>query len=210
MPDARRPPIIRSVKVIGLTGGIGSGKSTVARLLAGMGAVTLDLDKVGHDVLRQADVRNRLVAAFGRGILAADGEIDRSKLGRLVFRNAEALEHLNAITHPEIDRAVNGRLEGYRRQGAAVVVLEAAAILESGRGPGFDELWVTAVPEEVALERLAGRGDLSRAEAEMRIRSQLSNEERARQADVVISTDCSLEELRNRVAAEWRKLQERL
>ena len=75
------------MKVIGLTGGIGSGKSTVARLLAGMGAVTLDLDKVGHDVLRQADVRNRLVAAFGRGILAADGEIDRSKLGRLVFRD---------------------------------------------------------------------------------------------------------------------------
>jgi dephospho-CoA kinase len=198
------------MKVIGLTGGIGSGKSTVARFLAGMGAVNVDLDRVGHEVLKQQEVRERLVGEFGRRILGGDGEIDRAKLGSLVFNNPEALSRLNAITHPAIDKTISDILEDYRRQGAKVVVLEAAAILEGGRGGDFDELWVTVAPEKVALERLAGRGDLSREEAVARIRSQLSDEERIRQADVVINTDCSLNELKERVAAEWQKLLDRL
>jgi dephospho-CoA kinase len=198
------------VKVIGLTGGIGSGKSTVARLLAGLGAITVDLDKIGHRVLKQAAVRERLVGEFGRDILADNGEIDRVKLGRSVFGDADALHRLNRITHPAIDNAIRGILEEYRRWGAGVVVLEAAAILEAGRAEGFDELWVTVAPEEVVLARLAGRGDLSAEEAAARLRSQLSNEERARQANVIIDTNGTLEELREKVAVEWQKLQARL
>jgi dephospho-CoA kinase len=198
------------MKVIGLTGGIGSGKSTVGRLLAEMGAITVDLDRVGHEVLKQANVRERLVGEFGRGILAGKGEIDRARLGRLVFNDPGALSRLNAIVHPAIDAAVRARLEEHRRQGVKVVVLEAAALLEAGRGGEFDELWVTAAPEDVALGRLAGRGDLSGEEAAARLRSQLSNEARLRQADVVIDTDCTLDELKQRVAVEWRKLLERL
>jgi dephospho-CoA kinase len=198
------------MKVIGLTGGIGSGKSTVARLLAGLGAVTVDLDRVGHQVLKQAAVRERLIGEFGRDILAGNGEIDRVKLGRSVFGDADALQRLNGITHPAIDNAIKGILEECRRQGAEVVVLEAAAILEAGRAEGFDELWVTVAPEEVALARLAGRGDLSPEEAAARLRSQLSNEERARQADVIIDTDGTIDDVKERVAAEWRRLQARL
>ena len=209
MPGARLPNIIRSVKVIGLTGGIGSGKSTVARFLEEMGAVTIDLDRVGHEVLKEAEIRNRLAGEFGRDIMAAGGEIDRAKLGRLVFNDPEALSGLNAIVHPAIDKKVSHLLDGYRRQGQRVVVLEAAAMLEAGRGEDFDELWVTTAPEELALARLSGRTGLSREEALTRLRSQLSNEERVRQADVVIDTDCTLDELKERVAAEWRKLQER-
>ncbi len=94
------------MKVIGLTGGIGSGKSTVARFLSEMGAVTLDLDSVGHEVLKQADVRERLVREFGRGILDSRGEIDRAALGRTVFNDSQALARLNGITHPAIDAVV--------------------------------------------------------------------------------------------------------
>jgi dephospho-CoA kinase len=198
------------MKVIGLTGGIGSGKSTVARLLAGLGAVTVDLDKMGHRILKLEDVRDRLVEEFGKGILDARSRISRTKLGRLVFNDPEALARLNAVAHPRIDQAVGGMLDFYRRQGAEVVVLEAAAILEAGRTKGFDEIWVTIAPEELMLERVAGRGGISRKQAGARLRSQLSNEERIRQADVVIDTDCPLEMLRDRVAAEWRRLRERL
>jgi dephospho-CoA kinase len=198
------------MKVIGLTGGIGSGKSTVAGFLAELGAATLDLDKVGHEVLKQAGVRERLVNEFGRDILNKDGEVDRARLGRLVFNDSHALAGLNAITHPAIDTAVAVKLDGFRRRGAKVAVLEAAALLEAGRGEFFDEVWVTAAPEEVALARLAGRGDLSREEAAARVRSQLSNEERARLADTIIDTVGTLEEVRERVAAAWEKLMKRL
>ena len=198
------------MKVIGLTGGIGSGKSTVAQFLEELGAVFMDLDKVGHEVLKQEEVREMLVSEFGRDILASDGEIDRARLGRLVFNDPEKLSRLNTITHPAIDKTTSDRLEDYRQKGTRVAVLEAAAILEAGRGQVFDEIWVTIAPEEVALDRLAGRAGFSREEAEERLRSQLSNEERIRQADVVIGTDCTLDELKERVAAEWHKLLGRL
>jgi dephospho-CoA kinase len=198
------------MKVIGLTGGIGSGKSTVARFLAEMGAVTFDLDSVGHEVLKRVDVRKRLVVEFGRGILDSRGEVDRARLGRLVFNSRDALEQLNRITHPAIDAVVRAKLDEQSRRGTRVVVLEAAAILEAGRAASFDELWLTVVPEDVSLERLAGRGDLSREEALERLRSQLSNEERLRRADVVIDTNCTLDELKEKVAMEWRRLLERL
>ena len=198
------------MKVIGLTGGIGSGKSTVARFLTEMGAVTIDLDKIGHEVLKQAEIKKRLAGEFGRDFVDADGEIDRTGLGRLVFNNPAALARLNAITHPAIDKKVSQLLEGYRQKGERVVLLEAAAMLEAGRGEDFDELWVAVAPEEVALARLEGRGGLSREEALTRLRSQLTNEERVRQADVIINTDCTLDELKQRVAAEWRKLMERM
>lgn len=198
------------MKVIGLTGGIGSGKSTVARFLAELGAVTIDLDKVGHEVLEQPDVRARVAAEFGQGILDSRGEVDRGRLGRLVFTDGDALARLNKITHPAIDETVRAKLDEQRRRGTKVVVLEAAAILEAGKTAGFDELWVTVATEEVALERLAGRGGLSRKEALARIRSQLSNEERLRHADVVIDTDLSLDELKEKVTVEWRRLLERL
>jgi dephospho-CoA kinase len=202
--------IIRDMKVIGLTGGIGSGKSTVARFLAEMGVVTLDLDSVGHEVLKQEGVREELVREFGRGILDGRGEIDRARLGRLGFNDKSALSRLNAITHPAIDAVVRNQLDEERRRGTKVVVLEAAAILEAGKAAGFDELWVTVAPEKVALERLAGRGGLSRQETLERLRSQFSNDERIRRADVVIDTDIPLDELKEKVAATWHKLQDRL
>jgi dephospho-CoA kinase len=198
------------MKIIGLTGGIGSGKSTVARLLEEMGAVIVDLDKVGHEALKQKEAREKLVSEFGEGILNNGGDIDRARLGAIVFNDSKALSRLNRIVHPIIDDIVKTKVAGYLREGVEVVVLEAAAMLDAGRSSQVDEVWVTIAPESVVLERLAGRTGYSEAEAKARIKSQMTGEERVKQADVVIDTDCTLDELKTRVTAEWNRLRKRL
>jgi len=199
------------MKVIGLTGGIGSGKSTVAQSLTELGAAIVDLDRVGHEALKAGgETWERIVGEFGKSILTPGGDIDRARLGEIVFNNPEALARLNRIMHPVIDTMVNAKVEEYRRQGAKVVVLEAAAMLEADRASQVDELWVTIAPEATLMNRLVERPGLSEEEAKARISSQMSSEERVRHADVVIDTDCTLDELKARVLVEWQKLQARL
>jgi dephospho-CoA kinase len=199
------------MKVIGLTGGIGSGKSTVARFLAELGAAVIDLDKVGHDVLNKGGGPYReVVSEFGKDVLTADGEIDRAKLGKIVFNDSQALQRLNGITHPAIDKAVDRIIREQRRKGAKAVIFEAAALLEAGRAFQVDEIWVTVAPEATVLQRLNARSGYSAAEAEARIRAQMTNGEKIKRANVVIDTDCSQDELKARVTAEWQKLLQRL
>ena len=198
------------MRIIGLTGGIGSGKSTAAGFLAKMGAVVVDLDKAGHDVLKQREIREKLVSEFGTEILGNNGEIDRSRFGKKVFNDRKALKKLNNIVHPAIDEVVRDKTEEYRRQGIKVVVFEAAAMLDAGRDWQVDEVWVTVAPEEMVLKRLSGRQGFTEADVKARIRSQITNEERIRQADLVIVNDGTLEGLRERIKTEWEKLQERL
>lgn len=196
------------MKVIGLTGGIGSGKSTVAQFLAELGAIIIDADKMGHEALKpDSEVRQQVVAAFGRQIVNANGDIDRSRLGEIVFGNAEARERLNRIMHPPLYDMVKARLEECRRQGAGVVVLEAPLLIEAGWQSLADEVWVTVAPEATVLNRLQERSGLSEPESLVRIRSQLPSEERLKHADVVIDTDCSPGELKNRVTRLWPGLQ---
>jgi dephospho-CoA kinase len=198
------------MKVIGLTGGIGSGKSTVAQFLEELGAVILDVDKVGHEALKPGtEVWERVVNEFGKGIVTVSGDIDRAKLGELVFNNPEALARLNRIMHPAMDNMIRAKLEEYQRQGVNVVVLEAPILLEAERTSQVDEIWVAVAPETTVLKRLSERTSLSEQEAKARIRAQLSAEERIKHADVVIDTDCSLDELKARVAVLWHKLQSR-
>ena len=195
------------MKVIGLTGGIGSGKSTVSRFLAELGAVILDADRVGHEALKPGtEVCREVVAAFGRQILTPGGNIDRAKLGGIVFDNPESLSQLNRIMHPRMYDMVKARLEEYRRQGAGVVVLEAPLLVEAGWTSLVDEVWVTVASEATVLRRLKGREGLSESASLARIRSQLSPEERIKHADVVINTDCGLDELKARVGELWREL----
>jgi len=195
------------MKVIGLTGGIGSGKSTVSKLLAELGAVIVDADKVGHEALRRdTEVWREVVAAFGWQVLTPTEDIDREKLGGIVFNSPELLTRLNQITHPRMYDMVKVQLEEYRQQGVGVVVLEAPLLLEAGWTSLVDEVWVTVALEATVLKRLEGRVGLSRKESLARIRSQLSFEERAERADVVINTDCSLDELEAKVKKLWDKL----
>lgn len=199
------------MKIIGLTGGIGTGKSTVARFLTELGAVVIDLDKTGREALdKDEKARRQVIEIFGQGILAPDGEIDRAKLGEIVFKDRASLLRLNSIIHPVIDGIIAKRIKQYHRQGVKVVVLEAAAMVDAGKTAQVEELWVTIAPEDTVIKRLKERSGYSSAEAMARINAQLSNEERLKKADVVINTDCSLDELKTRVTAEWRKLQERI
>jgi len=193
------------MKVIGLTGGIGSGKSTVSQFLAELGAVILDADKVGHEAFKpNTELWRQVVAAFGRRILTPDGDIDREKLGEIVFGNPESLARLNQIMHPGMYDIVKAQLGEYRQQGMEVVVLEAPLLIEAGWTSLVDEVWVTVASEATVLSRLQEQKGLSRQESLARIHSQLLSEERVRRADVVIDTDCNLDELRARVGELWR------
>ena len=196
------------MKVIGLTGGIGSGKSTVSQFLAELGAVILNADEIGHEAFKpDTEIWHQLVAAFGRQILTPEGNIDRKKLGNAVFSNPKSLSRLNQIMHPRMYDMVKAQLEEYRRQGKRVVVLEASLLLEVGWTSLVDEVWVTNVSEATVLKRLEGRTGLSKTESLARIRSQLSTAERVRHADVVINTDCDLDELRSRVKELGQRLE---
>ena len=196
------------MKVIGLTGGIGSGKSTVAGFLAELAAVILNADEVGHKALKpDTEIWRQVVAALGSQILTPDGNIDRKKLGNIAFSDPESLSRLNQIMHPRMYDMVKAQLEEYRRQGVGIVVLEAPLLLEASWAPLVDEVWVTTAPEATVLKRLEERTGLSQAESLARLRSQLSSEERGRQADVVINTDCDLDELRSKVKGLWQKLE---
>ncbi len=193
------------MKVIGLTGGIGSGKSTVARFLAELGAVILDADKIGHEImLPDGRAWQQVVAAFGRRIVAANGDIDRETLGKIVFASSEARTRLNRIMHPVIYDAVKARLQECRQEGASVAVLEAPLLLEAGWKSLVDEVWVTVASEETVLKRLRERARFTEQESLARIRSQLPSNARIEQADIIIDTDCNLDELKARVKKRWQ------
>ncbi len=196
------------MKVIGLTGGIGSGKSTVSQFLAELGTVILNADEIGHEALKpDTEIWRQVVAAFGRQILTPDGNLDRKKLGDIVFGNPESLSRLNRIMHPRMYDMVKAQLEEYRRQGMGVVVLEAPLLLEAGWTSLVDEVWVTTASESTVLKRLEEQKGLSGEEALARIRSQLPSEERVRHANVVINTDCDLDELKSKVKELWQRLE---
>jgi len=195
------------MKVIGLTGGIGSGKSTVSQFLAELGAVIINADKVGHEAFKpDTEIWREIVSAFGRQILTSNGDIDHKKLGEIVFGNPDSLARLNQIMHPRMYDMVKAQLEEYRRQGVGVVVLEAPLLLEAGWTPLVDEVWVTVAPKSTMLKRLQERTRMTEQESLARIRTQMSDEERVKHADVVINTDCSLDELKARVSSLWQKL----
>jgi len=198
------------MKVIGLTGGIGSGKSTVSQFLAELGAIIVDADKVGHEALKPGSkVWQQVVNEFGKSIVTAGGDIDRAKLGELVFSNHTARARLNRIMHPPMYNTVKARLEEYRRKGVKVVVLEAPLLLEASWTSLVNEVWVTVAPEATVLKRLRERSGLSEQKARARIHSQLPTEARMRHADVVIDTDGSLDELKEKVNELWQRLKAR-
>jgi len=195
------------MKIIGLTGGIGSGKSTIAGLLAGLGAVIIDADKIGHEVLN-ADIKahKQVVAAFGKQILNPDGSVDRRELGKIVFADRKALSRLNRIMHPRIYRVVKAKLEQYKKQGVKAVVIDAPLLIEASWATMVDAVWVVTATEASVIKRLEKTG-LSRDETMLRIRSQLTESERARVANVVIYNDYSPDELKQKVNKLWQGLQ---
>lgn len=194
--------------VIGLTGGIASGKSTVAKMLSELGAVVIDADKVGHEVFRpHTEAWRKVVAAFGKDILGQNEAIDRSKLAQLVFDDPKALKRLNSIMHPLMHEIVREKIEGLRREGTEVVVLEATLLIEAKWTDLVDQVWVTITPEDAVVNRLVSQKGFAEEQAEARIKSQTPISQRAKRADVVIRNDSDIATLRKKVEGLWQKLQ---
>ena len=193
------------MKVIGLTGGIGSGKSTVSATMAELGAVLLNADLIGHEAyLPHKNVWQEVVDAFGRDILNDKDEVERPKLGALVFGNPDNLQKLNSIVHPWMYRTMEGLLKEQEAKGTKVVVLEAAILFEAKWTPLVNEVWVTVASEENVIQRLQARNGLTPEQVRARIQSQMSSEERARQAQVVIDTNCTIPEVQQKVRELWK------
>jgi dephospho-CoA kinase len=196
-----------AVRVIGLTGGIGSGKSTVADILEALGAKIIRADSVGHEVYRpRTQGWQRVTEAFGRDILAPDGSIDRQKLGAVVFSDAHARAQLNAIVHPLIAAEIRRRIEAHRAAGSLEpIVVEAAVLIEAGWLSLVDEVWLVVADRDVVIDRLGKQRRLAPEEARVRIAAQLGDAERQRYAHVVIRNTGSLEELREQVRTLWAR-----
>jgi len=199
------------MRIIGLTGGIASGKSLVSQQLVELGAVVVDADKLGHETYRKGTETHRAVAeAFGPDVVGPDGEIDRRALGAKVFGDPEARRRLEEIVWPAIRRLAAERLAGLREQSVPVVVLEAAVLIEANWLDLVDEVWLVEAPPETVRQRLSDRNGLTPEQAEARLRAQLTNEKRRPYAGVVIENDGSLDELRRRVDEAWSKLATRV
>ena len=196
------------VTVIGITGGIGAGKSSASAILGELGAEIIDADKVAHQVyLPGTPAWREIVDVFGEEVLAADRTIDRRKLGPRVFADPAALQTLNGITHGKIFAYVQGQIAYIRQTEAArAVAVEAAVLLEAGWKALVDQLWVVVAPVEVAIARLRDDRGVSEDQARARIAAQMSNDERIAHADTVIHNDSDLDALRDAVTAAWRRL----
>lgn len=194
-----------NVKTIGLTGGIGSGKSTVATILEELGAVVIHADTVGHEVYGpNTEGWRQVTEAFGTQILGPDQAVDRKQLGAIVFNDPEARQRLNAIVHPLIFEEVQRRITSYRHAGVTQpLVVEAAVLIEANWLPLVDEVWLVTANRQDVMERVRAERGLSAAEATARIDAQLTDAERKRFAQVIIENTGSLGELRQRVRAVW-------
>ena len=196
------------MKTIGLTGGIGSGKSTVSQILSELGAFVIDADKVGHEIyLPGKEAWQQVTAAFGRDILAPDQTIDRKKLGALIFGSDEARKRLNGIVHPLMFRDIDRRIKAKRAEGFThPIVVEAAILIEANWLPLADEVWLVVTNKTAVIDRVATQRGMAAKDTEARIASQISDNERRKHAQVVIENDGSLEELRQKIRAAWSRI----
>ncbi len=189
--------------VIGLTGNIASGKSVVRKMLEHMGAYGIDADALTHRALAQgAPGYQPVIDTFGKWILASDGQIDRTKLGRVVFADKEAMRQLEAIVHPLVDQAIDILI---RRAKQKVIVIEAIKLIESGLAGKCDTLWVTVAPQELQLARLMQKRGMTEVTARQRINVQPLQEKKISMANVLIHNDGSFDDTWQQVTAAWNK-----
>ena len=197
--------------VIGLTGGIGTGKSTVAAFLEKQGATILNADRIGHEVyVPGRPAFHELVEAFGREIVGEDGNIDRKKLGGIVFSDPKQMTRLNSVVHPRMKGIMREKLQELARSGTEIAVIEAAILFEARWDDLADEVWVTSAPPEIAAQRVAERSALSLEQVKKRIKSQMSDEKRVSRASAVIDTSGDMESTITNAREKWDDLQRRL
>lgn len=196
------------MKVICLTGGIASGKSTAARFLADQGAHVIDADKLGHQAYNPGtQAYGEVIETFGQDVVAEDQQIDRKALGGKVFGKPDELKKLTDIVWPEIRRMAEAEIASLKSAYPAdVIVLEAAVLFEAGWEDIGDEVWVVIVDRETAIARAVERDGLEPAAVESRLNSQLSNEERTSRAHLVIENNLGLPEFEAALGDAWKTL----
>ena len=198
-----------AMKILGLTGDIACGKSTVAQLLAGRGAATLDSDLLVRDLYADSAFAARVQQLFGGDVRDSNGVIDRAKLGALVFGDAAKLRQLELLVHPAVAQLRAQKLRELANRGEKVVVIEAVKLLESGQAQGCDEIWCVVCSPAVQLERLVQKRGLSEAQARLRLESQPSRATKSSLAQdtplIWIENDASLEQLSAQVARQWTR-----
>lgn len=200
------------MQVVGLTGGMGAGKSTVARLLAELGAYVVDADAIAREVVEPGEpALVAIVEQFGDGVLHEDGSLDRAALAGIVFHDDRARAELEAITHPAIRERIAARMAEHAAAeqdatGERVVVLDHPLLVETGLAASLEHVLVVTAPVELRVERLAeGRG-IDPDDARARIATQASDDERAAAATHVVANDGDLDALEQRVRAVWAEL----
>lgn len=195
--------------VIGITGNIGTGKSTVLHMLRELGAFIIDADQVAHEVMAPGGpAYQAVIKAFGPDVVQADGQIDRKRLGEIVFAQPDQLSRLETIVHPAVFARLTHLLD---EAGEQVVFIEAIKLLEAGMAINLcDQVWVITAPRAHQIERLMRTRNMSRDEAEARMALQSPQALKTSQADVVIHNDGSMEDLQQQVTAAWQQLQHEL
>ncbi|MFY9175929.1 MAG: dephospho-CoA kinase [Caldicoprobacterales bacterium] len=197
------------MKIIGLTGGIATGKSQVSSILSQLGAIIIDADKVAREIVQKGlPAWQQIRDEFGEEYLLPNGEINRKKLGELVFSHPGALAKLNNITHPAIKARIEDQINHLKAQGyKGLVVVDAALLLETGWETMVDQVWVVDVSMEKRIERLMARDGLTRDQALSRINSQMSQQERIAKADIIIYNNSDINSLKEQVQRLWDQTQ---
>lgn len=194
--------------VIGVTGGVGTGKSTVSRMFGRLGAVVLDADRISHELLEPGTATHRRIRRlFGPKVVAPDGRIDRKRLGEEVFRSRRRLRELTDVLHPAVRRRVQEELRRVRRgDSGAVVVLDIPLLVESGRAYKTDAWVVVAAPAAVSARRLRARSGWSPREIRRRSSFQLPLRQKVKQADFVVNNGGILSSTRRQVSRIWKRI----
>lgn len=197
--------------VAGLTGGIATGKSTVAALFASFGAAVIDADRIARKVVvRGSPAWEKIVEHFGAGVLRPDGELDRERLGGIIFSDKDQKDVLNRIVHPEVFKEMDRRIRELREESRAeVVICDVPLLIETGMHRGFDEVVLVYVPEPLQIRRLMNRDGIPRDEAVQKVRAQMPIEEKRAYATIVIDNSASREETAEKALRAYRHLQER-
>jgi dephospho-CoA kinase len=190
--------------VLGVTGNIATGKSTVVRMLRELGAHHIDADLVYRDLVGSGQpLLKDLVTHFGEGIIAEDGGLDRKALGAIVFSDPLRLKELDDLTHPAVIAEIDRRADAIRE---GVIVMDAVKLIESGHSSVCDEVWLVTAPEDVQVRRVMTRNHVDEAEARRRVAAQPPLEPKIAAADVVIDNSGTLDELRSEVMNAWNEM----
>ncbi len=182
--------------IIGLTGGIATGKSTVSGILKDFNIKVIDADKIAHDVLKYEDVREKIQNSFGNKVINKNDEVDRKKLGKIVFEDNKKLKKLESITHPKIFEIIDHKL---KETEAKLVVLDAPLLFETTLDEKVDEIWVVYASKGIQIKRLKKRDNLNEKDALERINAQMELDKKVKKADVVINNEGTIEVLKNKV-----------